>query len=210
MRRKSCKSCSCVVNHASLAHTHAIFSTHVPCCLMRCCARMLFLRLSVHSHRPDFLWVSCQNLKGIYEELNKDGKKLEVESCVVWSNFIRRDLYYTRYNKWTINQWHKNRLSFCPEIATLRALIRPWMASPGLQFPLAKSVLLSKPSYLALGCVCVCVCARARRDSENVVGGMTEGVGCFGVTVTVAAQRSPSFTLAAPPLSYIVVNKVEA
>jgi hypothetical protein len=65
------------------------------CCLVA----PLFLRLSVHSHRPDFLWVSCQNLKGIYEELNKDGKKLEVESCVVWSNFIRRDLYYTRYNK---------------------------------------------------------------------------------------------------------------
>ena len=46
-----------------------------------------------------FCGVSCQNLKGIYEELNKDGKKLEVETCVVRSNFIRRDLYYTRYNK---------------------------------------------------------------------------------------------------------------
>ncbi len=76
------------------------------------------------------------------------------------------------------------------------------MASPGLQFPLAKSVLLSKPPYLALGCVCVCVCvrARARRDSENgcLVGGMTEGVGCLGVTVAVAVQRSPSFALYIP------------
>ena len=48
--------------------------------------------------------------------------------------------------------------------------------------------------------VCVCVRARARRDSENgcLVGGMTEGVGCLGVTVAVAVQRSPSFALYIP------------
>jgi hypothetical protein len=31
--------------------------------------------------------------------LNKDGKVLEVEPYVVWSNFIRRDPEYIRYNR---------------------------------------------------------------------------------------------------------------
>ena len=71
---------------------------HMPTCVMlhvvalvcdvvhACClAAPLFLRLSVDIPRPDFLVGSWQNLKGIYEELNKDGKVLEVEACVVWS-----------------------------------------------------------------------------------------------------------------------------
>ena len=44
-----------------------------------CLAAPVFLRFSVDSPRPHFMVGSWQNLKGIYEELNKDGKVLEVE-----------------------------------------------------------------------------------------------------------------------------------
>ena len=71
----------------------------------------------------------------------------------------------------------------------LRASTRPWMASLGLQFPSAKSVLLSKPPYLALGCVCACVCVfvcvRMGRDETVKVGGVLLG----GMRVGVGSEE---------------------